>query len=111
MFFNRHEFKELRDADEGIATNILTDRLKKLTELDVINSVPHPTNGKKKLYHLTGKGKALLPIMAEVVLWGAGFCAGSKAPPEKIAPIRNDRKKFMAGVLAGIEAWEKEFLA
>lgn len=111
MFFDRHEFKEMRDADEGIATNILADRLKKLSDLDVLNSIPHPTNGKKKLYYLTGKGKSLLPLMSELVLWGDGHCPGSNAPPEKIAPMRRDRKKYMAGVLAGIEKWELEYLA
>ncbi len=110
MFFNRHEFRELRDAGEGIATNILTDRLKSLTAAGIIASIPHPTNGAKKLYYLTDRGKSLLPLMREMILWGDEHCDGSQAPLEKIKPIRKNGAAFMAGVLAQLKKWEKENL-
>lgn len=110
MLFNRHEFRELRDAGEGIATNILTDRLKSLASAEIIDSIPHPTNGTKKLYYLTAKGKSLLPLIREMILWGDRHCEGSQAPPEKVKPIRENGEAFSAGVLAQIEEWEKEHL-
>ena len=51
MFSARHEFGQLLDAAEGIATNILSDRLKRLTQAKLVDSLPHPTHGAKKLYY------------------------------------------------------------
>lgn len=110
MLFNRHEFGELRDAGEGIATNILTDRLKTLSTSGIIGSIPHPSNGIKKLYYLTSKGKSLLPLIREMILWGDLQCEGSQAPADKIRVIREKGKTFMSGVLKKLDAWERKYL-
>lgn len=110
MIWNEHEFGGLRDSGEGIATNILTDRLKSLAAAGIINNIKHPTNGTKKLYYLTSKGKALLPLMREMVIWGDAHCEGSQAPPEKMKPVIENGDAFMAGILANLEAWEIEYL-
>jgi DNA-binding HxlR family transcriptional regulator len=110
MIWNHHEFSQLRDSGEGIATNILTDRLKTLAAEGIIDSIKHPTNGTKKLYYLTKKGKALLPMMREMIMWGDEFCEGSQAPAAKMKPVRENGDKFMAGVLTELESWEKEYL-
>jgi DNA-binding HxlR family transcriptional regulator len=106
MLFDRHEFGEFRDSGEGIATNILTTRLKTLAESGIIDSIPHPTNGTKKLYYLTDRGKSLLPLMREVILWGDAQCEGSQAPPAAIKPIRQNGKAFIAGTLKRLKEWE-----
>ncbi len=110
MFFNRHEFRELRDAGEGIATNILTDRLRSLAAAGIIDHIPHPTNRTKKIYFLTDRGKSLLPLMREMILWGDEHCDGSMVPPERIEPVREHGIEFMAGVMATLTEWEKEYL-
>ncbi len=110
MFFGRHEFREFLEAGEGVATNILSDRLKNLTTAGIIESRKHPTNGTKKLYFLTAKGKALLPLLREMILWGDTHCEGSKAPAEKIAYLRDHGDACMKEILDSLKNWELENL-
>lgn len=109
LIWNEHEFANFRDAGEGIATNILTDRLKTLASAGLIDSIPHPSNKTKKLYFLTERGKALAPVLVELILWGAD-CEGSQAPPEKVAEVREDREGFITGLMEKIAEWEAEYL-
>lgn len=62
-------FKEFTESDEGIATNILSSKLKCLEHYGLIERKNHPTNKKTKLYHLTEKGLSLTPIVVELALW------------------------------------------
>jgi DNA-binding HxlR family transcriptional regulator len=62
-------FKEFTESDEGIATNILSSKLKCLEHYGLIERKNHPTNKKTKLYHLTEKGLSLTPIIVELALW------------------------------------------
>jgi DNA-binding HxlR family transcriptional regulator len=64
-------FKEFLESDEGIATNILADRLRKLEAHGIITTEPDATDGRKSVYLLTPKGIDLAPVLAEMVLWAA----------------------------------------
>lgn len=110
MIFNHHEFREFLGSGEGVATNILSDRLKTLSAEGIINSVKHPTNGTKKLYYLTGKGKSLFPLMRELILWGDANCEGSRAPREKIEFLRNNGESARQQIMEDMEMWENENL-
>ena len=59
LFMNKHEYHEFMSGPEGIATNILADRLKRLSCQGVIDCLPHPGHKTKKIYYLTSKGKDL----------------------------------------------------
>jgi DNA-binding HxlR family transcriptional regulator len=106
IFFNRHEFREMANAEEGIASNILTDRLKKLGEGGLITSVPHPTNKTRKLYFVTEKGKSIIPLMTEFVLWGNDQIAETEAPEDIIQFIRSQREVFYLQTLDSLAKWE-----
>ena len=62
-------FEQLRDS-LGISRNILTERLKTLTEAGVIERVPLHEGGKRCAYKLTPKGVDLLPTMVAMMQWG-----------------------------------------
>jgi len=62
-------FKELVASDEGVATNLLSGRLKLLESLDVISKRKLQANKKENIYLLTEKGIDLAPILMELVLW------------------------------------------
>ncbi len=63
-------FGDFLRSDEGIATNILTDRLKMLETEGFI--VRYPVSGKARIgYCLTEKGISLIPVIIEMALWGA----------------------------------------
>ena len=71
MFGNRRHFREmLGKSEEGIASNILADRLKKLTAQGMITRADDPTHKQKAIYSLTDKAIQLVPIMAMVGGWG-----------------------------------------
>ena len=107
IFFDRHEYREMVNAEEGIATNILTDRLNKLREGGLIDSIPHPTNKTRKLYFVTEKGKTLIPLMTEIVLWGNDHLSGTQAPADVIGFIRAQRDEFFGKTLDSLKMWEE----
>jgi len=74
MFGNRRHFRELLTrSEEGIASNILADRLKRLLEQGIVSKAGDPTHKQKALYSLTEKGVALLPVLAQMSVWGNRF--------------------------------------
>ncbi|MEO8067664.1 MAG: helix-turn-helix domain-containing protein [Flavobacteriales bacterium] len=67
----RRQFREFLDAGEGIATGILTDRLKKLEGAGIVTAKAMTGRGNPWYYSLTPKGKDLLPVLVEMILWSA----------------------------------------
>ncbi len=71
IFMNRRHFRELLTKSvEGIASNILADRLQKLVEQGIIVKSPDPSHKQKVIYCLTERGIELLPLLMEMVAWG-----------------------------------------
>src|SRR5262245_65632775 len=69
MFKSRSTYTELLRAEEGIATNILADRLVRLEEDGIITREEKAGGG--VAYRLTAKGIDLLPVMVEIIGWSA----------------------------------------
>lgn len=71
MFGNRRHFRELLSlSDEGIASNILSARLKRLQELGLITAAADPAHRQKIIYSLTEKAIQLVPVLAMLGAWG-----------------------------------------
>jgi DNA-binding HxlR family transcriptional regulator len=64
-------FKEFQESGEGIATNILADRLHKLEAAGIITAEVERTDGRRVNYRLTEKGIDLAPVMLELLIWAA----------------------------------------
>jgi DNA-binding HxlR family transcriptional regulator len=64
-------FKEFQQSGEGIATNILADRLQKLERSGILAGEPEETDGRKINYRLTRKGIDLAPVLLDLLIWGA----------------------------------------
>src|SRR5258707_12516766 len=64
-------YKEFLESFEGIATNILADRLRKLQAYGIIPTERDPSDGRRLFYLLTEKGIDLAPVLTEMVLWAA----------------------------------------
>jgi DNA-binding HxlR family transcriptional regulator len=74
MFGNRRYFRELLLlSDEGISSNILSDRLKSLLDSGMISKVDDPRHKQKSIYSLTEKSIALVPIFAQIGAWGRRY--------------------------------------
>jgi DNA-binding HxlR family transcriptional regulator len=79
IFGNRRHFRELLTrSEEGIASNILSDRLKTLLDEGVITRSDDPTHKQKAIYSLTEKGIELLPVLAQMAAWGRKYCPVTK---------------------------------
>jgi DNA-binding HxlR family transcriptional regulator len=79
MFGNRRHFRELlTKSEEGIASNILADRLKRLLEEGLISKADDPSHKQKAIYSLTEMGIALVPVFAAMGAWGRKFLAVSE---------------------------------
>lgn len=63
-------FKQFQDSGEGIATNILADRLRNLEAAGIITSETEETDARRVNYRLTEKGIDLAPVLLDVLIWG-----------------------------------------
>ena len=72
MFGNRRHFRELlNNSEEGIASNILADRLKRLVEQGMLTRADDPTHKQKAIYSLTERSIELVPVFAQIGAWGS----------------------------------------
>ena len=96
MLRGAHTFKEFMEGYEGIATNILADRLRKLVAHGIITAKPDPSDGRKLIYLLTAKGIDLAPVLTEMVLWAAAHEeTGNQA---LVRQMREDKVGFLAAI-------------
>ncbi|WP_296616350.1 helix-turn-helix domain-containing protein [Sphingomonas sp.] len=71
MFGNRRHYRELLfHSQEGIASNILADRLKKLVDRGLLTKRDDPSHKQKAIYSLTEPAIQLLPVLAQIGAWG-----------------------------------------
>ena len=71
MFGNRRHYRELLTrSEEGIASNILAARLKRLVEAGLITREDDPSHKQKAIYSLTAPAIELVPLLAQMGAWG-----------------------------------------
>ena len=68
-------FTELLKAIAGIATNVLSDRLRVLVSQEILAVTPSESDGRKLVYSLSSKGSALEPVLAELEAWASNYCS------------------------------------
>ena len=88
-------FREFQHSGEGIATNILADRLHKLEAAGILTVEPAADDGRSAHYRLTPKGIALAPVLLELLIWAAHH-EETAAPCEFIAQMEQNRAAVLA---------------
>jgi DNA-binding HxlR family transcriptional regulator len=89
-------YKEFLESYEGIATNILADRLRTLEAHGIITAQKDPSDGRKLIYSLTAKGIDLAPVLTEMVLWAAAHEeTGNQA---LVRLMQKDKQQFLAEI-------------
>lgn len=73
MLRGKLSYSEFLESEEKIATNILVNRLGALEAENILSKQVSPTNKSKFIYSLTQKGADLLPIVIEIMDWGAKY--------------------------------------
>jgi DNA-binding HxlR family transcriptional regulator len=96
MLRGAQTFKDFLACDEGIATNVLADRLRKLIAYGILTAEPDPSDGRKHIYRLTAKGIDLAPVLTEMVLWAS---AHEETGNQALARVmQKDKAQFVAGI-------------
>ncbi len=78
LLLGRAHFKEFAAAPEGIATNILTDRLARLVEHGLVEKFPSRQQPGREAYRLTSKGTTLGPVVKAIMNWGLLHIEGTQ---------------------------------
>ena len=79
MFGNRRYYRELlNQSEEGIASNVLADRLKTLVEAGLLTRRDDPTHRQKAIYSLTEPAIELVPLLVQMGAWGRRHTPASK---------------------------------
>jgi len=96
-------FKQFQESGEGIATNILADRLQKLQVAGIVSAEVDERDARRVNYRLTHKGIELAPMLLELLIWGARYqvTGFSNAWIEQVA---QKRQEFIAEVRRRWEA-------
>jgi DNA-binding HxlR family transcriptional regulator len=79
-FNGLHHFEEYQST-LGIARNILSNRLSRLVEHEILKREPDPADRRKVAYHLTQKGRELLPVLIAMRQWGERWVSGVPSNP------------------------------
>ena len=99
----KETFKDFTDSEEAIATNILTLRMKKLVELNIVSKNKLPENNKSVYYHLTEKGLSLAPIIIEMALWAGETLKvlnSSMIDPNKMGLKQSNKEGFINNIVS-----------
>lgn len=100
LFKRRRRFNEFLDAGEGIASNVLAERLTRLSSEGVVVAQADADDGRVKLYSLTEKGLDLAPLLVEMILWSAAHDGKSAADQIFVRRARKDRKVLLEEIRA-----------
>jgi DNA-binding HxlR family transcriptional regulator len=90
MFRGSTRFQDFLDAGEGISTNVLSDRLRRLETRRIISREKDPANRRQVLYELADKGRDLLPVMLAIMDWAEKYDLETNVSGELAERIRTD---------------------
>lgn len=103
ILLGKRYFGEFLESRERIASNILTDRLKRLETTGVITKRVDPRNHKKFVYGLTSRGMDLIPLILDAFVWGTSH-SPSPARARAIARrIKKERDVVISEITASIK--------
>jgi len=83
LFLGKKQYGDFLQSPEGISTNILADRLKRLEEHRIVQKTLYKSNPQRYEYFLTEAGEALKPIILEIGGWGLKHIKGTSRSIEK----------------------------
>lgn len=96
-------FRQFESGGEGIASNILADRLQRLEAAGIILQEPEKDDKRRVNYRLTKKGIDLAPVLLELLIWGSRH-GHADAPCEIIEEMAENREQVLAEVR---RRWER----
>jgi len=105
LLFGKRRYRDFIRSEERIATNILSDRLDRLTRNGLLLRTE-----KDPEYTATEKGIALIPTLIEMSAWGAANDPKTASPPSFLKAYKKDReavvKQIQKNVRAGLAGYQ-----
>ena len=83
LLLGKTTYTEFQKSPEGIPTNILAERLKRLQAAGIIEKSRYQERPVRYAYHLTAKGRDLRPVLSAMIDWGNKYIPGT-LPREQI---------------------------
>lgn len=81
MWHGKQTFQALQDSSEGIPSNILSERLKRLEKWGLVRREAYQRNPVRYAYHLTEEGRSLEPVLLQIMAWGHEHLGGGRYGP------------------------------
>ena len=91
MRHGKRTYGELAASPEGIPTNILADRLRRLEDAGIVARDAYQEHPPRYAYTLTEKGRDLGDVMQALVRWGKKHIPGSRTLSEVLAAKNNQK--------------------
>lgn len=92
LLFGKRRYGELADSPEGIPTNLLAERLRRLLAHGLVDRQPYQERPSRYEYQLTEKGRDLMPVLLALVTWGQRHVPGVHQGPPPPSPRRASQK-------------------
>ncbi|MEM1050227.1 MAG: helix-turn-helix domain-containing protein [Pseudomonadota bacterium] len=94
IFKGHRRYRDFLNGEEGIATNVLANRLADLERHGIVERKPDPKHSARSLYFLTAKGRDLVPAMLELIVWAERHDPQTEVPKPFGDRARADPRGF-----------------
>src|SRR5581483_1900738 len=110
VYFGKSTYGEFLASEEGMATNILANRLAQLEQQGVLVKKVSEKDKRKEEYVLTEKGLDLIPVLVEMANWSAEYDPHTGAPAAWIALMKADREKMIRLIRETVQSGSSVFV-
>ena len=105
MFGNRRHYGELlRHSEEGIASNILANRLGRLVREGLLSRTGDPSHKQKAIYSLTEASIQLVPLLAQMAAWGRRHTQPSEELAKRAQVLEEGGQKLWEAFMAELRS-------
>lgn len=104
MLKGKQRYSEFLAGGEGIATNILSDRLRRLEARGLIARAPDPEDRRRVAYRPTEAGIGLIPMLVEMTVWGARTDPETATDSAFVEAFEADRDTLIASLIRDARA-------
>lgn len=104
MLKGKSRYSEFLAGGEGIATNVLSDRLQRLQRRGLITQAADPEDGRQRVYRPTEAGVSIVPMLVEMTAWGARNDPNTAAEGGFLEAFDADREGLIARFQAAARA-------
>jgi DNA-binding HxlR family transcriptional regulator len=105
MFGGRRHFRELiTQSEEGIASNVLADRLRRLVKNGLLSKRDDAAHKQKAIYRLTEASIELVPLLVQMGAWGRRHTAADPVLARRAKELEEGGPKKWKALMADLRA-------